>query len=198
MSFSEQDNPKVVGDKMTADEARRYAGSSDQFQIKDSGKRQEFDSGMVRDTEDDKVDYSSLAFGPMLYRWAQHCTAGRLKYPDPSPGIPNWTLAKGMAEYLRFKASAFRHFMAWFWGIADEDHAAGVFFNINGAEYVKRNMESDATGMVPPGPPQSPRLPRDKPYLTPPNATADVEEDGRSPGERGWTMGPPGDEHGPG
>lgn len=117
------------------------------FQIKDSGNRQEFDSGMVRDTADDKVDYSSLAFGPMMYRWAMHCTKGRIKYPDPKPGVPNWTLAKGMAEYLRFKASAFRHFMAWFWGLRDEDHAAGVFFNINGAEYVRENLWADATGI---------------------------------------------------
>jgi len=118
------------------------------FQIKDSGKRQEFDGGMVRDTEDDKVDYSNLAFGPMLYRWAMHCTKGRIKYPDPKPGTPNWTLAKGVSEYLRFRASAFRHFMAWFWGLTDEDHAAAVLFNINGAEYVRNNLWADATGIV--------------------------------------------------
>lgn len=145
-----------------------YIGEPGNYGIKDSGERQEFDSGMVRDTEQDKVDYTHTAQGPMLYRWAMHCTRGNAKYPDPELGKPNWMRAKGMAEYLRFKASAFRHFMAWFMGVHDEDHAAGVFFNINGAEYVKTNMETEASGMVREGPPMTPILPRDKPYLTAP------------------------------
>lgn len=140
----------------------------DEFTIKDSGARASFEGGMVRDTEDDKVDYGNVAFGPMLYRWAMHCTKGREKYPDPEPGVPNWTLAKGIAEFLRFRASAFRHFMAWFMGLRDEDHAAGVFFNINGAEYVRANMWADASGIKVPGePPMRPMLglPGDGPSL---------------------------------
>ena len=49
----------------------------------------------------------------------------------------NWELASTYEELSRFKASAFRHFMQWFKGDTDEDHAAAVYFNINAFEYVK-------------------------------------------------------------
>lgn len=100
--------------------------------IKDSGKRQEFESGMVRDINEDKTLWHLVADGPMLKRWAEHLTGGARKY-----AARNWMLAEGDAEYERFKESAFRHFMQWYLGDTDEDHAAAVFFNINGAEYVK-------------------------------------------------------------
>lgn len=107
------------------------------FGIKDSGKREEFASGMVRDTQEGKLEGDRCAEGPMLQRWAEHLTKGAAKYPDRAPGQANWTLASGEAEYVRFRKSAWRHFMQWWAGEKDEDHAAGVFFNINGAEYVK-------------------------------------------------------------
>lgn len=107
------------------------------YAIKDSGKRAEFASGMVRDTSEGKLRYHRIAEGPMLKRWAEHLTKGAVKYPDVAPGVANWTLAAGEEERQRFRASAFTHFMQWFYGEVDEDHAAAVFFNINGAEYVK-------------------------------------------------------------
>lgn len=106
------------------------------FVVKDSGARQSFDSGMVRDTTEGKVDYHRVFDGPMIDRWAAHLTKGAVKYPDVSPGVPNWTLAAGPEELARFRASAIRHFRQWLRGDLDEDHAAAVFFNINGAEYV--------------------------------------------------------------
>lgn len=109
---------------------------SGRFEIKDSGARQEFAGGMVRDTTEGKIDYLNVRFGPMLRRWASHLTKGRVKYPDPQPGVPNWTLAEGHEEYLRARASAARHFEQWLAGDQDEDHAAAVYFNINLAEYV--------------------------------------------------------------
>jgi hypothetical protein len=57
-------------------------------------------------------------------------------------------LASGLAEYDRFRESAFRHFMLWYLGHVDEDHAAAVFFNINGAEYVLRGMKDDLNEAV--------------------------------------------------
>lgn len=119
---------------------------ADEFQIKDSGKRTEFSGGMVRDTSEGKLDYTSLLYGPMLDRWAEHCTKGRLKYPDPRPGVPNWTLAQGKEEFLRFQESALRHLLQWLRGARDEDHAAAVFFNINGAEYVLHRGLTPSTG----------------------------------------------------
>lgn len=110
------------------------------FVVKDSGARQEFKSGMVRDVDTGKVNYHRVADGPMLKRWATHLTKAEAKYPDIAPGVANWTLAEGEEERQRFRTSAFRHFMQWFYGDTDEDHAAAVFFNVNGAEYVKEKM----------------------------------------------------------
>lgn len=105
------------------------------FEVKDSGKRMEFDSGMVRDVSDDKTDFSLPLDGPMFNRWAEHLTKGAKKYSKR-----NWMLAQGEAELERFKESAFRHFLQWYREETDEDHAAAVFFNINGAEYVRSQL----------------------------------------------------------
>ena len=48
----------------------------DAFDIKDSGEREEYESGMVRDGEEDKVDYTYVIPGPMLDRWANHLMKG--------------------------------------------------------------------------------------------------------------------------
>lgn len=111
------------------------ASAAPQFQIKDSGARMEFSSGMVRDLADDKVNWALIADGPMLKRFAIHLTNGAKKY-----AARNWMKAAGDEEYQRFKESAFRHFMQWYLGDRDEDHGAAVYFNINGAEYVKEKM----------------------------------------------------------
>ncbi len=105
--------------------------------IKDSGKRLNYTSGMVRDTAEDKIDYLLLRDGPMFKRWAKHLTEGAKKYSKR-----NWMLASGEPELERFRESALRHFEQWLGGEVDEDHAAAVFFNINGAEYVKSRLAS--------------------------------------------------------
>lgn len=102
------------------------------FVVKDSGVREEYKSGMVRDTAEGKIDYTLILDGPMFDRWADHLTKGAVKY-----AARNWMKAEGDAELERFKQSALRHFLQWFRGEDDEDHAAAVFFNINGAEYTK-------------------------------------------------------------
>jgi hypothetical protein len=107
------------------------------FKLNDSGKRTEFSGGMVRDTTEGKTHYHRVFDGPMCDRWAEHLTKGAVKYPDVSPGRPNWMLAQGEEELARFKESAVRHFRQWLRGDTDEDHAAAVFFNINGAEFVR-------------------------------------------------------------
>ena len=106
------------------------------FIVKDSGKREEFSSGMVRDTSENKTLWHLVGDGPMLKRWAIHLTSGAKKYV-----ARNWMKASGEAEYERFRESAFRHFMQWYNGDRDEDHGAAVFFNINGAEYVRGKLE---------------------------------------------------------
>ena len=110
------------------------------FETKDSGERQQFESGMVRDVTTDKNQLHRTTEGPMFVRWGELLTRGAVKYKDIKPGVANWTLANGEPEYQRFRESAFRHFMQWWTGQIDEDHAAAVFFNINGAEYVKERL----------------------------------------------------------
>lgn len=164
------------------------------FITKDSGKRQEFESGMVRDVSEGKTDYTLMFDGPisgfyllhilrgsfnsdyilpmdilMLFsRWyessdvlaahnllfniaeleggpygyfrrcAELLTRGAVKY---SPR--NWMQAAGEEEQKRFKESALRHFMQYMCGDKDEDHAAAIWFNINGYEYVREKLVSD-------------------------------------------------------
>ena len=107
-------------------------GSESEFKIKDSGERAQFSGGMVRDVATNKTDYTLILDGPMFDRWAVHLTNGAKKYAKR-----NWMKAEGQEEMDRFKESALRHFIQWFKGEIDEDHAAAVYFNINGYETTK-------------------------------------------------------------
>lgn len=115
------------------------AGTGNGYVTKDSGERQTFSTGMVRDSgqKDLRPD---LVFGPMLIRWAELMGRGAAKY-----GERNWEKAETEEELARMKASAFRHFVQWFYGLApEEDHAAAVFFNVSGAEHVKARLAEAA------------------------------------------------------
>lgn len=109
----------------------------DSFEVKDSGQRAVFDSGMERDTEEGKTNYLLIRSGPMHKRWADHMTKGAVKYSED-----NWLKAEGEAELRRFKVSAARHFEQWLAGERDEDHAAAVMFGLNGAEYVQGKLDA--------------------------------------------------------
>lgn len=109
-----------------------------EFEVKDSGQRTIFESGMKRDTDEGKINYALVADGPMLHRWAVHLTKGAQKYEKR-----NWMKANGEAELERAKESAFRHFIEWFLDEpTGEDKAAGVFFNINQVEYIKEKLRN--------------------------------------------------------
>lgn len=108
------------------------------FVVKDSGVREEYSTGMRRDTQEGKAKFSLVTpvFLPyeeqMLTRWAMLMTNGAKKY-----GERNWEKAHTPEELKRFRDSAFRHFMQWFTSAdQDEDHAAATMFNIACAEYV--------------------------------------------------------------
>lgn len=105
------------------------------YAVKDSGERQQFDSGMVRDVTTGKINYALVFDGPMLERWAAHLTKGAVKYEDR-----NWMRATGPLELERFRESAARHFVQWMRGDVDEDHAAAVLFNLNGYEWLKARL----------------------------------------------------------
>lgn len=101
------------------------------YKTKDSGKRVDFESGMRRDTDENKPRYD-LIYMPMLTRWAELMARGAEKY-----GERNWELANSEEEMNRFKASAWRHFVQWQNGEDDEDHASAILFNVSAYEYVK-------------------------------------------------------------
>jgi hypothetical protein len=113
---------------------------SNKFETKDSGVREDYESGMRRDTQDGKPRYDLVIplsmKTNMLRRWAELMARGMDKY-----GYRNWELANSQEELIRFKASAFRHFIQWFQNEEDEDHAAAVLFNIQAAEYVKEKLD---------------------------------------------------------
>lgn len=109
------------------------------FTTKDSGQRQEFPTGMVRDTQTDKPRYDLLdrAF---LKRWAELMARGAQKY-----GEENWRKASTKEELRRFEASAIRHMYQWLSGDIAEDHAVAVAFNLAGAEMVKEKLKNEAS-----------------------------------------------------
>src|ERR1700755_3058048 len=97
---------------------------SKEYETKDSGARIDYSSGMRRDVDEGKPNFaliSPLAIDyedQLLTRWAALMTRGAKKY-----GLRNWEKARTWKEYARFKSSAFRHFMQWFFDQDDEDHA---------------------------------------------------------------------------
>lgn len=128
-----------------------------EYVTKDSGKRQEFSTGMKRDTETGKprfdlVEPMSQPFNErMSTRLASLMARGASKYGDR-----NWEAAETPEELLRYLSSAERHFRQWvqqvkaqaglsYWvdaglveaELMEEDHASATVFNITGAEYVK-------------------------------------------------------------
>lgn len=109
------------------------------FETKDSGKRQEFPTGMVRDVQTDKPRYDLLD-GPMLKRWAELMARGAIKY-----GENNWRKAATPEELNRFRASALRHMYQWLEGDISEDHGAAVMFNIAGAEMVQCKLSRNGS-----------------------------------------------------
>ena len=89
--------------------------------MKDSGKRQEFDGGAVRDTADDKPRFDLIS--PFaLERLGTWLRLGSLKYEER-----NWE--KGM-PVTRCIASTGRHLLKYMMRRTDEDHLAAAFCNL--------------------------------------------------------------------
>jgi len=117
------------------------------YTTKDSGKRAEFSTGMVRDTDDNKPRFDLLFPKDIPYkeqlltRFAELMSRGAKKYTER-----NWEKANSKEELERFKSSALRHLLQWFNGEEDEDHAVAVMFNLMGAEYVKTKLDKCSKG----------------------------------------------------
>lgn len=110
------------------------------YKTKDSGKRVKFTSGFQRDTNDDKPRYDLIPH-ESLTRLAELYARGAKKYNDD-----NWRLAGTEPEFKRFRESAYRHFIQWFRGDQDEDHASAIVFNIFAYEWHKENNSKKRGG----------------------------------------------------
>ena len=108
------------------------------YETKDSGKRQDYASGMRRDIQEGKPRFDLIVPKDMpynetlLYRWAMLMERGMTKY-----GYRNWEKADSQEELNRFYASAWRHFVQAMSGEDDEDHFAACVFNLNAIVYLK-------------------------------------------------------------
>lgn len=89
--------------------------------VQDSGQRETFSSGSVRDTRVGKGRFDLLPFRAMM-RLAKHYELGAVKYGDR-----NWE--KGQPVY-RFIDSAIRHIFKWAIGMRDEDHLSAAAWNL--------------------------------------------------------------------
>lgn len=89
--------------------------------VKDSGERQDFETGAVRDIQVGKPRFDLIPLGP-LRRLADHYAAGAEKYGDN-----NWRKGIPMQRTL---ASLERHLADWKEGKTDEDHGAAVLWNM--------------------------------------------------------------------
>jgi hypothetical protein len=95
-----------------------------EYSMKDSGKREAYESGAVREARTNKGRYDLIS--PIaLRRLAVVCEKGALKYHER-----NWE--KGM-PMSRLMDSAMRHITQYLEGYRDEDHLAHAMWNLMAA-----------------------------------------------------------------
>ena len=91
------------------------------MEIKDSGERQEFETGSVRDSADGK-GCPSLISPIALQRLAVLLEGGAKKYE-----VRNWEKGQPLCRYID---SAVRHLFTFLEGHRDEDHLAAALWNV--------------------------------------------------------------------
>ena len=91
--------------------------------VKDSGARENFDTGSRRDTRDGKGRFDLIPH-EFLEALARHFENGARKYGDR-----NWEKGQPLSRYLD---SALRHMMKARQGLEDEDHLSAAAWNICG------------------------------------------------------------------
>lgn len=92
-----------------------------EYITRDSGERQDFNSGARRDISTGKTR-PDLISPKARKRWGDLMARGAEKY-----GANNWTLGMPMTRFLE---SAHRHLLAYELGDRGEDHLSAVLFNI--------------------------------------------------------------------
>ena len=89
--------------------------------IKDSGAREEFSTGSVRDTREGKGRFDLIP-PSFLYRLARHFEEGAKKYGDN-----NWQRGQNLSRYMD---SCMRHINKHRAGDRDEDHLIAAVWNL--------------------------------------------------------------------
>lgn len=100
--------------------------------VKDSGARQTFSTGSVRDTQTGKGRYD-LSSPIVNERDAKHYENGAKKYGDR-----NWEKGQPLSRFLD---SALRHINKYREGHRDEDHLAAARWNLAGLIHVEEMIE---------------------------------------------------------
>ena len=109
-----------------------------EYETKDSGQHQEYDSGMRRDSQDGKPRFDLIRTKrqsydeQMITRYAELLRRGAEKYD-----ARNWEEGDSEEELDRAKSSLLRHTEQLIAGETDEDHAAAVWFNAQAIEYFR-------------------------------------------------------------
>jgi hypothetical protein len=100
--------------------------------LKDSGKRQSFKSGMVRDSNEEKGRYDLIS--PIaMRRLALVYERGAKKY-----AARNWEKGAPLGRYIE---SALRHIFQYIEGHRDEDHLAQAMWNIGSVIHTEEMIE---------------------------------------------------------
>lgn len=107
---------------------------SQEFITKDSGERQQWNTGSVRDVATGKGRFDLIPTEP-LRRLAQLYERGAVKYGDR-----NWEKGQSLMRYID---SAMRHLNCLVGGEPLEDHAAAVVWNMFSFMYTKTKIEAE-------------------------------------------------------
>lgn len=99
--------------------------------IKDSGTRQEFTTGSVRDTSSGKGRFDLMPFLP-IENLAKHYEEGIGKY-----GERNWEKGQPLRNFLD---SASRHLAKFMAGMRDEDHLSACEWNTFGYQWTENEI----------------------------------------------------------
>jgi hypothetical protein len=112
-------------------------GTEDEFITKDSGQRQTWSTGSVRDVAVGKGRFDLIPTEP-LRRLAKLYERGAVKYGDR-----NWEKGQPLMRYID---SAMRHLNCLVGGEPLEDHAVAVVWNMFGFMYTQTKV---AAGLLP-------------------------------------------------
>ena len=89
--------------------------------VKDSGEKQEFSTGSMRDTARGKGRFDLISWYA-VWRLARHYENGAQKYAED-----NWRKGQPLMRYFN---GTIRHMVKWAMGATDEDHLAAAMWNI--------------------------------------------------------------------